>query len=65
MRCVRHTRTYRITTKRQSSIKMREMSRANRTIEKANVHGDSPGRCVIHFEANESKTEYKLRTYMR
>ena len=41
------------------------MSRGIRTIGKANVHGDPPGRCVIHFEANESKTEFKLRTNMR
>jgi hypothetical protein len=44
---------------------MSEMKRANNTIKKANVHGGPPGRCVIHFEANEIKTETKLRTYMR
>lgn len=61
----RHMHTYRITTKRQSSINMSEMKRANNTNEKANVHGDPPGRCVIHFEANELITETKLRIYMR
>ena len=32
--------------------------------DKANVYGDSPGRCVIHFEANELRIETKLKTYI-
>lgn len=55
MRFARPTRIYRIRIKRQSSTNMREANSTYRNKKKANVHGDSPGRCVIHFEANDVK----------
>ncbi len=41
------------------------MNKTDKINTEANVRGDSLGRCVIHFEANELKTEFKLRPYMR
>lgn len=65
MRFVRRTRIYRITIKRQSSANMRGTNKTYKNKEKSNVHGDSPDRCVVHFEANDVKQNLNGETNMR